>query len=168
LRPTQCERCVTADVLCEPGTTEATCKRCQTMRKACRARGRGYTISLPPNKILRMVAPKVQRQAAAKSPQKRGVRVARAQASPEVEEVGRPGPSRAVYLNEPPADWESDEMAAAVARAGRAWKELGKAKALEARAAQKVGEAKALEARANEEIGEAMEAIAAALNKQNA
>jgi hypothetical protein len=164
LRPTQC---VGAGIACEPGTTEATCKRCQAMRKACKSRGRGVTVRLPPNKVLRTVAPRVV-TAAARSPQQRGVRTARARVIPEVEEVGQPCPSRTVYLNEPPADWESDEMAAAVAKAGRAWIEIGKAKAKAARALKSFGDALEAESRASEAFGEALGSVGAALDKQNA
>jgi len=40
------------------------------------------------------------------------------QATPEIEEVPGLGPSCAVYMNEPPTDWESVEMAVAVEAAG--------------------------------------------------
>jgi hypothetical protein len=130
------------------------------MRKACQAGRRSITVRLPPGKILKAAEPKAVKTEE-QGPPKR-TRAAKAKmASPEVVEVGRPGPSRAVYMNEPPADWESDEMAAAVEAAGEAWVEIGKAQDLEARAKEQ-------EARASRRFGGALKAIAEALNKQNA
>jgi hypothetical protein len=90
-----------------------------------------------------------------------GARIPPKKTAPEVEEVPRPGPSRAMYLNEPSADWESDEMAAAVEAAAAAWVQISKGQEGEARAKEQT-------ARGSLKFAKALQAMADALNKQNA
>jgi hypothetical protein len=162
LQLTQCAQCIGAGVPCEPGTTTSTCKRCQVMCKACQVGWRTITVWLPPGKILKAAEPKamkteeqgpLKRMRAAKAAVT-GMKIPPKVTSLEVEEVGRPGLSHTVYLNKPPADWESDEMAAVVEAVGDVWLDIGKAKEHEAKVSRW--------------FGKALKAIAEALNKQNA
>jgi hypothetical protein len=115
-------------------------------------------IRLPPNKVeeakesratrgsTSVEQPTQKRTRAAKAA---GARIPPKKTAPEVEEVPRPGPSRAVYLNEPSA-----EMAAA-------WVQISKGQEGEARAKEQM-------ARGSLKFAKALQAMADALNKQNA